>query len=213
MPYIALLFPAAFWTGVFLLRKPPDTEHKRRKNRLGDLKVIKESAPVKAIHSYQSKRRVERLEQELSESLSYVKNIAVLGRGENISAELLLSELAGFSKLLKPVFLDMAHDLHTNEKDRASEKLYQVLPKDYARDVGSFLASWEDIAPGDLISTIDVYSDMLRRARVTRLKQRDELISDLIYFPVVINCMAVLLNFIYIAYFIEQQDALMLLLK
>jgi len=45
--------------------------------------------------------------------------------------------------------------------------------------------------------------------RQTRQKKRDEMISDLIYFPVIMNVMLILINFIYVAYFIDQRDALL----
>ena len=34
------------------------------------------------------------------------------------------------------------------------------------------------------------------------------MVSDLVYFPVVVNAMAVLMNFIYVAYFLQQKEAL-----
>ena len=62
--------------------------------------------------------------------------------------------------------------------------------------------------PGDLLNTVEVYRSALREDRLTRQKRRDEMVSDLVYFPVVVNAMAVLMNFIYVAYFIQQRDAL-----
>ena len=44
--------------------------------------------------------------------------------------------------------------------------------------------------------------------RLTKQKRRDEMVSDLVYFPVVVNAMAVLMNFIYVAYFLQQKEAL-----
>ena len=62
--------------------------------------------------------------------------------------------------------------------------------------------------PEDLLNTVEVYRSALREDRLTRQKRRDEMVSDLVYFPVVVNAMAVLMNFIYVAYFIQQRDAL-----
>ena len=46
--------------------------------------------------------------------------------------------------------------------------------------------------------------------RYTKIRRRDELISDLVYFPVVLNCVVVLLNFLYVAYFLQQKEILSL---
>ena len=48
----------------------------------------------------------------------------------------------------------------------------------------------------------------MREDRLTKQKRRDEMVSDLVYFPVVVNAMAVLMNFIYVAYFLQQKEAL-----
>ena len=52
------------------------------------------------------------------------------------------------------------------------------------------------------------YSPHVRESmeRITRIRKRDELMSDIIYFPVVIDCMVVLLNFLYVAYFLQQKE-------
>ena len=79
-----------------------------------------------------------------------------------------------------------------------------------ADSADAILAAWEDVCPGDLANTIDIYRSALTGARYTRLRRRDEIISDIVYIPVVINCAAVLLNFLYIAYFLEQKELLSL---
>ena len=128
-----------------------------------------------------------------------------------MSAQLLLEELSELSKDLGPVFLSMARCVQLFDKETAAQQLYDALPFSYAKDIGEFLAGWEDVPPSDLLNTVEVYRSALREDRLTRQKRRDEMISDLVYFPVVVNAMAVLLNFIYVAYFIQQRDALSIL--
>ena len=152
----------------------------------------------------------DRMLSELSSALAYIKNMAVLGRSSDISAEELLSELEGVSKLLRPAFGIMRELLQTGDRKRAGTVLYSATGESCARDIGVFLAAWEDVRPEDLIGTIDIYRSALLGARYTRLKRRDEIISDLVYIPVVLNCAAVLLNFLYIAYFLEQKELLSL---
>ena len=61
------------------------------------------------------------------------------------------------------------------------------------------------ILPLMLVFFLQFAMDQQNSARV-------QAVSDLAYFPVVINCMAVLLNFIYVAYFIAQKDQLGMLM-
>lgn len=154
-------------------------------------------------------RKHEVMHRELSDCLAYIKNIVVLGRGKTMSTELLLEELADMTEVLSPAFIDMARCLHICESSKACQVLCDAFESSYSRDIAQFLVRWEDISTQELMGTVMAYRNILLQERITKQKKKDELISDLIYFPVVLNSMAVLLNFIYIAYFIEQREALM----
>ena len=208
---INAVFLCSFWVGFWLLFKHEKWDLKRRSEfYLGKITSnAKLSEPYKAWLRFLASRKKEKILGELAQSLAYIKNITILGKGQSISAVLLMEELADLFPALSKVYLDMAKSLSLNDKKSASEALFAELGVGYARDIGSFLAAWEDIPQNELLGSIEAYSQALRDERTTRIKKRDEMISDLVYFPVVINCMAVLLNFIYVAYFIEQKEALM----
>ena len=212
------LIPFAFlillWTGIGLLKGGPagrslKLEAQRYRSRSEE--VARRSAPYRKLQQLSLNRKREAMQRDLAEGLSYIKNLVVIGRGENMSAQLLLEELSELSKDLGPVFLSMARCVQLFDKETAAQQLYEALPFSYAKDIGEFLAGWEDVPPSDLLNTVEVYRSALREDRLTRQKRRDEMISDLVYFPVVVNAMAVLMNFIYVAYFIQQRDALSIL--
>ncbi|MBQ4409686.1 MAG: hypothetical protein II831_03075 [Firmicutes bacterium] len=215
---ILALVPFAFlillWTGVGLLNggsagRSLKLEAQRYRSRSGEL--ARKSAPYKKLKQFALSRKREAMQRDLAESLSYIKNLVVIGRGENMSAQLLLEELSELSKDLGPVFLSMARCVQLFDKQTAAQQLYDALPFSYAKDIGEFLAGWEDVPPTDLLNTVEVYRSALREDRLTKQKRRDEMVSDLVYFPVVVNAMAVLMNFIYVAYFLQQREALSVL--
>lgn len=217
MSIISILILMAFWGGIALLAlKKPAGILERAKLYAGrkalSARERRRSLEVSgAIARFKSSRKKEQLDQELSEALSYIRNLVILGRGENMSGELLMEELSDVTRHLSPVFLDMARSLHVNDKERASLALYKAMGDSTSRDVGAFLARWEDIPPKELASSVEAYRSALREKRETAQRRRDEVISDLVYFPVIANSMAVLLNFIYVAYFLEQKEALQIL--
>ena len=212
------LIPFAFlillWTGIGLLKGGPagrSLKREAQRYRSRSEELARRSAPYRKLQQLSLNRKREAMQRDLAEGLSYIKNLVVIGRGENMSAQLLLEELSELSKDLGPVFLSMARCVQLFDKETAAQQLYEVLPFSYAKDIGEFLAGWEDVPPSDLLNTVEVYRSALREDRLTRQKRRDEMISDLVYFPVVVNAMAVLMNFIYVAYFIQQRDALSIL--
>lgn len=215
MNYIPYLFFASAWAGILLClrRQPLDLKARaalyleKYQQRYQKTALGRTAAGIKA------KIQQEQLEKELAENLAYIKNLVVLGRGRSISAELLLTELSDASDKLASVYIEMAGWLHTNEKDLAAKCFSDRFDTGYAIEIGRFLAGWEDISPSELLPSVELYQSALREERMTRQQQRDEAMSDLVYFPVVLNCMAVLLNFIYVAYFLSQRDALGLLIS
>ncbi len=204
------VFLAVFWAGAALSaagNRPGLRERYRLyAGRAKELPLI--GGAWRAAARYRAARRGEKARMEITEALSYIKNTVKLGRGRTMSAELLMEELAGLCDILKPAFQDMAHYLHLADKHRARGVLAGYLGEGYAEDLGRFLAGWEDIPPSDLLQSVEIYRNSLREETRTRRMARDELMSDLIYFPVVLNTMLVLLNFVYVAFFIPQREAL-----
>ena len=202
---------AVFWLGYFLaVRKEPFHLMERGlRYKQTVTRRITGSRIRKQLAGFAEKRRRELRERELSECLAYVQNVITLGRDRSMSRELLLEEVAEISDSLQNTFWEMAHRLRLCEVEAAEEVFYCAFGKDFAWDVAKLFTEWERIAPQELLSTVEAYRNLLLQRRRTRQKRRDEWISDLAYFPVVVNAMVVLLNFIYVAYFIEQRNLLM----
>jgi hypothetical protein len=214
MHYVNFAFLILLWLGAGLMTGAPagrSLKLEAQKYRKRSQELARKSTPYRKMQKFAAGRRQEAMQRDLAESLSYIKNLVVIGRGENMSAQLLLEELSELSKDLGPVFLSMARCIQLFDKETAARQLFEALPFSYAKDIGEFLAGWEDVPPADLLNTVEVYRSALREDRLTRQKRRDEMISDLVYFPVVVNAMAVLMNFIYVAYFLQQKDALSIL--
>ena len=203
------LFIIFFWTGLLLLtikKKHVQSLKERALIYYGDAKQkINNSGAGELFRRKRLELGRGKCEKELLESLVFIKNLIAINQGKAIGAVALFEELAENSKLLAPAYSKMAFYMHTGNAIEAGECLFAVIGTDFAKDIGSFLAGWEEIDPSELGGMLDAYIESLRAGRLAKAKQRDEVISDLIYFPVVINCMAVLLNFVYIAFFIEQQ--------
>lgn len=210
MEKVAYIILLIFWASIFIIFVKPVDDLRGKaeyysyyfKDRALDTKLAK-----KYFHIL-SEGKKKKLLTELMEGLSYLKNITILGRAENISAEYMLEELSDFSPGLSKTYLDMARSISTNEKYLAKDALYIATGSSYARDIGDFLTSWEDIPQNELLSSIEAYLNVMREEQITKQQTKDELVSDLVYLPVVINCMLVLLNFIFVSYFLEQEESL-----
>ena len=155
-------------------------------------------------------RKQERMDMELYESLSYMRNLTVIGNGATIRADVLFEELAERGGLLGPIYGRMLRLLRQNQKEQATEAFIQSVNTEFSKDFARLLMQWDDTQPRDLTETLLNHQKNLKEARMTIQKRRDEFVSDLVYLPVVINVMLVFLNFIYVAYFIDQKQLLTL---
>lgn len=155
------------------------------------------------------KQNDDRMEKEIAQGISYLRNAAAMGRGEHMSTELLLSELAASSRVLGDVYYSMANYLRLGDVEAALRIMGEQVKIPVAADYGRLLIQWEKLEPSLLLETLVSYQKAIDQVRLTKQKKKDEVISDLIYFPVIMNVMLILINFIYVAYFIEQRNALL----
>lgn len=208
VPCIAFLL---FWSGWILLihKSEWDLSGRAKKYKIDARDVIVNGDLGKGIKKLIQNRKTEIMQRELSDCLAYIKNIVILGRGNSMSAQLLLEELAEISDVLASTFLRMAHYIHIYENQRAEQLFCSVFTSDFSKDIARLFVEWESIPSEKLLGTITAYRGVLLEEKQSKQKRKDEIVSDIVYFPVVINSMAVLLNFIYVAYFLEQKEALM----
>ena len=159
--------------------------------------------------SFMEKQKEDRAEKEIAQGISYLRNAAAMGRGEHMSTELRLSELAASSRQLSDVYYSMANCLRLGDSEAALRTMEERVKTPVAADYGRLLLQWERLAPSLLMETLTSYQKAIEQVRLTKQKKWDELISDLIYFPVIMNVMMILINFIYVAYFIDQRNAIL----
>jgi hypothetical protein len=102
--------------------------------------------------------------------------------------------------------------LRLNKKTDAISYFAEAVNTNAAKEYGRLLIQWDEIDPRELMETLISHQKNMNEVSLTLRKKRDETISDLIYLPVVVNLMIVFINFIYVAYFLDQKEMLTLLL-
>jgi len=205
MKYVNYVLLVLFWIGLLLLAI--NNKQQGKDYRFAEPEIDKiRNYLLKHFNNLKKTIQRKEMKKELADALSYIKNITILGNGKSVSSDILLSDLSDFTDSLKPAFLSMARFIQMNDKESASKVLGETVGTSIAKDIGIFLAGWEDIEPNEILENIETYQSMLRNETLTEQRAKDEMISDIIYFPVIINCMAVLLNFVYISYYVQQQE-------
>lgn len=153
-----------------------------------------------------SHNKKEKMDKEIFESILFLRNIASIRKGRNLNTDSVIQYLAEQSGTLHPIYVKMLSLLRLNKPNEAaalfSEKVGTPASKDFAR----ILLQWEKIDPEELSETLLSQEKSMKEIRITAQKRKDEVISDLIYFPVIVNILLIFINFIYVAYFIDQKE-------
>jgi hypothetical protein len=151
-------------------------------------------------------RRNERADREIFEAIGAARNIIASSGGAQIPADALFELFARTEGELAPAFRRALAMLRVNRKDEMTKRFAEDVGTPMAGDFIRILARWDDVSPEKLSSTLLSYQRAIKEARTTALKRRNEIYSDLIYFPAVLNVLVVLMNFIFVSYYIEQRD-------
>ena len=149
-----------------------------------------------------------KMDKEIFESITFLRNLASIERGKTTSSDYIIEKLAEHNGLLQPVFLKMLNLLRVNQTKEAAAYFAQRVGTSASRDFAGLLIRWDSLAPADLMETLFSYEKSMKAVRLTEQKKKDEIISDLIYFPVVVNILVIFVNFIYVAYFLDQKEML-----
>lgn len=173
---------------------------------------IRDYPPFSWIKNAIDKNRTDKMNMEIYEAISFLRNVTAIGKGNYASADTMIERLADYRGLLSPVYSRMLRLLRQNQKESAISYFSETVGTDISKDFARLLIQWDEIAPSQLMETLLSHQKNIKEVRQTVQRRRDEIISDLIYLPVVTNVMLVFINFIYVAYFIGQKDMLTMLL-
>ncbi|MDO4482687.1 MAG: hypothetical protein Q4C14_08230 [Bacillota bacterium] len=153
-----------------------------------------------------AKRRNAAVENEIYQSASLLENIIILQKDTPKGAAYIIEQIASYSKELKKPFENMLYYLRLNQKEEAVKAFAEEAGTKSAEEYGDILIKMDSINPCDLRENVSLLRRRLREESITREKNKNEIMSDLIYIPVLANVMLIFINFIYISYYAEQKD-------
>lgn len=179
------------------------------RKRLEDLKSQSQAKVHQ--HPLLKKRRVQKMEREIARDMAFLRNLLLLGSGSAVSVDYVLTRLAFREGPLKPAYLAMLSHQRLNRKQKALEAFSSYVQVPMARELAGLLLQWDELESKVISEILTSHQKTLRDIRMTQQTRRDETMSDLIYLPAVFNVLIICVNFIYISYYINQQEVFRLL--
>ena len=154
------------------------------------------------------KRRERKIDGEIYESIVLLRNIITLNKGENAGSEYILEVLSSQATVLQPAYMKMLTYIRVGKDKEAYEVFERETETDIGRELGVLLMHWDEISPSKLLEILETQQKNIRERRITYQKKQDEIISEIMYLPVILNVFVIFINFIYVAFFIQQQEML-----
>ena len=164
--------------------------------------------PFKKLFQIINNYREQKMDREIFESITFLRNLASIDKEKAGSSDYIIEKLSDYDGLLQQIFIKMLNLLRVNQPQEAAELFSKSVGTSASKEFAELLLRWDQMDPCELNETLLSYEKSMKAIRLTEQKRKDEIISDLIYFPVVINILVIFVNFIYVAYFIDQKEML-----
>lgn len=207
---IPMGFIIVFLVGVLLIRSCRSGRWGRTLLCAISIEPQKIKARIQALTMVQNRKK-QKMEREIYESIAYLRNLIVMGKGQRVGSDFIISKLAEQEGLLQPIYQKMLSLLRINKRETALEVFGIGVGTAMGKNFGSLLVQWDEINPEELTETLLSYQKTIKEVSITNQKKKDEIISDLVYLPVVVNLVLIMLNFVYVGYFLEQKEMLEML--
>ncbi len=159
-----------------------------------------------------AKSKAYKVDHEIFNGLGYLRNRIMSSDVSKINTDNMIEELLINADVLRPAYLNMLSFVRVDDRKRAAEVFNEMAHSDNSREYARILIQLDEMAPEEMYDSLRAFQKTIGESKVTRLKKRDEAVSDLLYLPVVLNLVIIFFNFIYIAYFIQQKDMLKMLM-
>ncbi len=155
--------------------------------------------------------KLKRVQNEIYEGLSLLRNFICVGgddmRGD-MTGDMVLVKLSKRGGVLEPVYLRMLSFLRLGKNEEARNCMSEFADIPIIMEYASILVDWDRVERETLRETIITFQKSIRQTRETASRRRDEIISDLVYMPAILNVMLIFINFVYVGYFLEQREML-----
>lgn len=149
-----------------------------------------------------------KVQTEVYAGLSILRNLLSVPEEAGMTGDTVLARLSERGGVLEPVYMQMLALLRLGKDEEAKAVACEYADLPLLQEYVAILAEWDRTEREALRDTIVTFQKSIRQSRETAVRRRDEIISDLVYIPAILNVMLVLVNFVYVGYFLEQREIL-----
>lgn len=165
--------------------------------------IMKKKTPFAMVLNLLEKNYRKKIDLELYNSISQLKNLAIVQRENPMSADFLIEQLLRFTNKSKKVYL---HTLSMMREGREEEAIYyfkQTINSKLGVEFANILSKLDYLNPVELKEQLVLFQSSFRNERTTMQLAQQEMLSNIIFLPIVAVAIVILLNFVIITVWLD----------
>lgn len=164
--------------------------------------------PFKLTMDVLMKNHKYKMDLELYKAISQLKNLSIIKQNNPPGAIFIIEQINKFTNITKPIFNRLIAYWSKGQKKEGCEYFRKAIDTPVGNELANYLLKLDELNPIELKEQLILYQETVRRRRETEKERKNEKRSNLIYVFVVISSLMVILNFVIVAYYIEQMELL-----
>lgn len=140
----------------------------------------------------------EAINREIYRTISQLINLFTIKGEDILGSNYILGEIIKFSKVTKPVYLQMLSMWNMNMREKAADYFADAIGTKEARDLATIFLKLDFISPKELKGQLVHYQNNIKTERITARERVNERNGNLIYILAIVSAVVVLLNFLVI---------------
>ncbi|MCR5481460.1 MAG: hypothetical protein K6F52_01505 [Clostridia bacterium] len=174
----------------------------------GRMKQMQSLMSIAAGVPFIANARERRIDEEIYESISLLRNIAALNGEHEVGLERISAILAERKGILQKGYMKFLTLLRVGKIQDAAAEFEKEACTEMGKEFAGVLMCWDYSDSAKLSEILATHQKTIRQRRITWQKQRDEAVSELLYLPVILNVFIIFTDFIYVGFFLQQQELL-----
>lgn len=151
------------------------------------------------LNRYHQKKK----DEEIYKAVSQLKNLVVVQRDNPMSADFLIEQLAKFTKITKLTFSRTLAMMQEGRMNDAADYFKSETGSKLGAEFANILLKLDQLNPYELEEQLTIIQGSVLDERVTEQMKQQELISNLLFIPIVATAIVILLNFVIITVWLD----------
>lgn len=147
-------------------------------------------------------------DRELYKVITQLKNLAIAQQNKPFSGDLIIQQIMRFTKIIKPIFSQTLAMWRLGKETEAAQFFAEAFNTKLGREFSNLLAKLDSVNPIELTEQLTLFQTHVSEEKTTERLKHQELISNLIFMPVVAAALMIILNFVVIVIWLDSIQTL-----